>query len=64
MEHVTINMVEITKDFDMAEFEENENQIEVVYPKVGEGLVEFLYRCKAEDSTVMLCPRCNFVFDK
>lgn len=59
---VTIDMVEITEDFDMAEFEESENQIEVVYPKGGEGLVEFLYMCKAEDSKVMLCPWCNDVW--
>lgn len=39
MELVAINMVEITKDFDMEEFEDNENQIEDVHPKAGEGLV-------------------------
>lgn len=57
-------MIEITKDFDMDEFEESENQIEVVYPKASEGLVEFLHRSKAEDSEVMLCPRYSVVFDK
>lgn len=31
MEPVAINMVKITKDFDMDEFEESENQIEVVF---------------------------------
>lgn len=56
MEPVVINMFEITKDFDMDEFEESENQIEAIFPKVSEGLVEFLYRRKAEDSYVMLCP--------
>lgn len=35
MEPVMINMVKITEDFDMAEIEENENQIEAVFPKVG-----------------------------
>lgn len=63
VEPVTINMVEITEDFDMDEIE-SENQIEVVYPKAGEGLLEFLHRCKAEDSEVILCHRCNVVFDK
>ena len=63
LERVTINMVEISKDYNMAEFE-NENQIEVVYPKAGEGLLEFLHRCKVEDSKVILCPWCNVVFDK
>lgn len=56
-------MVEITGDFDMDEFE-SENQIETVYPKAGEGLLEFLHKCKAEDSEVMLCPRCSAVFIK
>lgn len=64
VEPVANNMVKITEDFDMAEFEESENQIEVVFPKDGEGLVEFLYRCKFEDSEVMPCPRCSVVFDK
>ena len=39
------------------------NEIEVVYPMVGEGLLEFLHRYKVEDSEVMLCPRCSVVFD-
>ncbi|XP_050883622.1 uncharacterized protein LOC127086850 [Lathyrus oleraceus] len=52
IEHVTINMVKITVDFDMVEFE-SENQIEVVYPKDGEGLLEFLHGCKAKDSYMM-----------
>lgn len=56
VEPLAINMVEITEDFDMVESEESENQIEAAFPKAGEGLVEFLYRCKAEDSKVMLCP--------
>lgn len=64
MEPVAINMVEITEDFDMAEFQESENQIEAVFLKAGEGLVEFIYRCKAGDSKVMLYPRCSVVFDK
>lgn len=56
-------MVEIFEDFDMVEFE-NENHIEAVYPNNGEDLLEFLHRCKFEDSEVMLCPRCSAVFDK
>lgn len=63
-EHVAINMVKITEDLDMAEFEDSQNQIEIVYPKAGEGLVKFLHRCKAEDSKVMMCPWCSVVFDK
>ncbi|KAI5391002.1 hypothetical protein KIW84_076025 [Lathyrus oleraceus] len=38
--------------------------IEVVHPKAGEGLLEFLHRCKAKDSEVILYPQCNVVFDK
>lgn len=56
VEPIAIYMVEITEDFDMAEFEEKENQIEVAFPKVSEGLVEFLYRCKVEDSKVIMSP--------
>lgn len=63
VERVGINMAEIT-GFDMeAEDEASEsNEIEVVYPKVSEGLLEFLHRCKVEDSKVMLCHMCSFVF--
>lgn len=64
VELVAINMVKITKDFDMAKFEDSENHIEVVYPKASEGLVEFFRKCKVEYSEVMMCPRCNVIFDK
>lgn len=64
VEPVAINMVKIIEDFDMAKFEDNENQIKVVHPKAGERLVEFLHRCKTEDLEVMMYPRCNTVFDK
>lgn len=64
VEPVVVNMVEITEDFNMDEFEQSENQIEVVFPKAGESLVEFLYMCQADDSEVMLCPHCSAVFDK
>ena len=55
IEFVTINMVKIYEDFNMDAFE-NENQIEVVHPKAGEGLLEFLHMCEDKDSEVMLCP--------
>lgn len=64
VDHAVVNMVEITEDFNMDEFEESENQIEVVYLKVGERLMEFLCRCPADDFEVMLCPRCSTMFDK
>lgn len=63
IEPVTINMVEVSEDFDMDEFD-NENQIKVVYLKSGERLLEFLHVCKTKDSDVMLCPQCNVVFYK
>lgn len=68
IELVEINMVKITKDFDMeAEcevVESSEGQEKSVYPKNEEGLVDFLHRCKAKESKVMLCPICSAVFDK
>src|ERR1044072_4035803 len=38
--------------------------MEKVFPNAGEDLVDFLFRCKLEDTEVMLCPRCSAVFDK
>lgn len=35
VEPVAINMVKIIEDFDMVDFEESENQIKAVFPKVG-----------------------------
>lgn len=61
-------MVEIIEDFNMEDqdgaFEGSESQIEDVYHKAGEGLLNFLHRCKTEDSEVMLYPRCSVVFNK
>lgn len=63
-----VNITEYFEDCDMrAEdkaAEGTKNQIEVVYPKAGENLLEFLHYCKARGSKVMLCPRCSAVFDK
>lgn len=64
VELAVVNMVEITEDFNMDEFEESENQIEVIFSKAGESLMGFLYRCQDDDSEVMLFPRCGAVFDK
>src|ERR1044072_8871668 len=44
--------------------QEYDQKMEEVFPNVGEDLVDFLNRCKLEDSEVMLCPRCSAVFDK
>lgn len=64
VELAAVNMVEITEDFNMDEFEESGNKIEAVFPKAGESFLEFLYRCQVDDSEVMVCPRCSAMFDK
>jgi len=38
--------------------------MKAAYPTVEEKLIDFLNRCKLENSEVMLCPRCSVVFDK
>lgn len=40
-----------------SEPEKNDNQIEVVYPKAGEGLLEFHHIYKVEDSEAMMFPQ-------
>lgn len=61
-------MVETVQDFDMEAEQEtgesNETRLNVVYLKADDGLVDFLYRCKAGEYEVMLCLRCSPVFDK
>ncbi|WJX94328.1 hypothetical protein P8452_75757 [Trifolium repens] len=44
--------------------EEYEKKIQEVYPNAEEELVDFLNRCKLNNSEVMLCPRCSAVCDK
>ncbi|RYR00055.1 hypothetical protein Ahy_B07g088101 [Arachis hypogaea] len=34
-----------------------------VYPRTGDGLLDFLVQQKIKDRDVSLCPRCNAVFD-
>jgi len=36
----------------------------VAYPMAEEELIDFLNRCKLKNSEVMMCPRCNFIFEK
>lgn len=61
-------MVELTEAVDsnmvdpVAEGEDRD--LEGVYPKPGETLVEFLSKSQECDKEVMLCPRCSVVFDK
>lgn len=63
-----INMVKLTqKTTEMEVDEESLRQEEynkMAYPKQEEGLVEFLQRCQRKRLEVMLCPRCNSVFDR
>lgn len=35
-----------------------------VYPHVDEELIDFLERCKLNDSKVGMCSRCNGVYDE
>ncbi|MCI26698.1 hypothetical protein A2U01_0047895, partial [Trifolium medium] len=44
--------------------EEYAEKIKVVYPHAEEKLVDFLNRCKLNNTEVMLCPRCSAVCDK
>ena len=35
-----------------------------VYPQAGEDLTDFQEKCRVSGSKVVLCPRCNVVFDE
>lgn len=64
---LAINMVEVTQETAMEVDEQSlgqEEYVKVAYPKQDESLVEFLYRYQRKKSKVMLCPRCNSVFDR
>src|ERR1044072_5714389 len=43
---------------------EYDQNMEEVFPNAGEDLVDFLNRCKLEDTEMMLCPTCSAVFEK
>ncbi|RYR09268.1 hypothetical protein Ahy_B05g077458 [Arachis hypogaea] len=40
-----------------------ESQVRFVYPRAGDGLLDFLVQQKIKDRDVSLCPQCNAVFD-
>ncbi|MCI36066.1 hypothetical protein A2U01_0057288, partial [Trifolium medium] len=44
--------------------DEYAEKIKEVYPHAEEDLVDFLQRCKLNNTQAMLCPRCSAVFDK
>jgi hypothetical protein len=58
-------MVEVfgnPKDADgKLQFDEKEK---AAYPMAEEELIDFLNRCRLNNSEVMVCPRCCSVFDK
>ncbi|RYR40057.1 hypothetical protein Ahy_A09g045722 [Arachis hypogaea] len=57
-----VNMVGMSYDFDVA-LDDFESQVRSVYPRIGDGLLDFLVQQKMKDQNVSLCPRCNAVFD-
>ena len=61
MVHIDDNLDAQVKEVTKWEYDQ---KMEEVFHKAGEDLVDFLNRCKLEDSEVMLCPRCSAVFDK
>ena len=61
MVHIDDNLDTQVKEVTKWEYDQ---KMEEVFPKAGEDLVDFLNRCKLEDTEVMLCPRCSAVFDK
>ena len=57
-----INMVGMSYDFDVA-LGDFKSQVWSVYPRAGDGLLDFLVQQKIKDQDVSLCPRCNALFD-
>jgi hypothetical protein len=69
IEILDCNMVEVTEADAAAPIKampegEYETKVQEMYPTVEEQLVDFLNRCKLNNSEVMLCPRCSAVCDK
>lgn len=65
MEPFEVLVVDIFDENEPKEVEPSyEDQMKVVFPKDKEELIEFLNRCRLKDYEVMLCPRCNVVFDR
>ncbi|RYR26044.1 hypothetical protein Ahy_B02g060175 [Arachis hypogaea] len=62
LKKLPMNMVGMSYDFDVA-LEDFESQVRSVYPRTGDGLLDFLVQQKIKDWNVSLCPRCNTVFD-
>ena len=63
-------MVKATEGFNM-EVDKGEQisiiadfEMQTVYPQAEDGLIDFLERCKLNDSKTMICPRCNVIFNE
>ena len=41
-----------------------ENAEKLIYPKVGEDLLDFLLKQSNANANVTICPRCSAIFDK
>lgn len=54
----------IRKKLDTQIFSIADSEMQTVYPQIEEGLIDFLERRKLNDSKMMMCLRCNVVFDK
>ncbi|RYQ99714.1 hypothetical protein Ahy_B07g087700 [Arachis hypogaea] len=50
-------------EVDLAKLKKSPPYVRSVYPKTGDGLLNFLVQQKIKDRDVSLCPRCNAVFD-
>ncbi|QHN96050.1 uncharacterized protein DS421_18g615050 [Arachis hypogaea] len=57
-----VNMVGMSYEFDVV-LDDFESQVRSVYPRIGDGLLDFLVQQKIKDRDVSLCPRCNAIFD-
>ncbi|RYQ95990.1 hypothetical protein Ahy_B08g091412 [Arachis hypogaea] len=57
-----MNMVGMSYDFDVA-LGKFESDVRSIYPRVGNGLLDFLVQQKLKDQDVFLCRQCNAIFD-
>ncbi|RYR41096.1 hypothetical protein Ahy_A08g037494 [Arachis hypogaea] len=57
-----VNMIGMSYYFNVA-LDYFESQVRSVYPRAGDGLLDFLVQQKIKDRDMFLCQRCNAVFD-
>ena len=65
-----INMVGVNEqEVDTRKLQDNtsldfsESTKKPIYPKLGEELLDFLFKQKHENANVVMCPRCNTIFN-